>query len=174
MTRTPVQRVTADELRAELAKAGGPRKRKASGATARQLPTSAGVPGWGDWELTLEVPGNPVAWARTEDSVHGGRFNPKRVTDAEKMIGALARYQMGNRLPLNGPVEIWFWFYRATRHRVDGSNLQKLVEDGFTGVVWCDDNQAKDWHGHVRLDPANPRTLIRVRPGPPDAWEDWG
>lgn len=145
---------------------------KARGATAAMLPRDSGVPDWDGWELTFLIRGDPVPWARAGDGKHG-RYTPTKQRNALKTVTALALYAMGGRKPLNGPVEIWLWFYRRNRTVADGSNLQKLVEDALTGVAWCDDRQVKDWHGHVRLDPANPRTVVRVRPGPEDALADW-
>lgn len=165
--------------RVDLATPAGRRKvqaaiapSKARGATAAMLPRAAGVADWGSWELVLDIAGDPVPWARAGDGKHG-RYTPHKQRNAEAVIRQAAVYAIGSHKPLNGPVEIWMWFYRRTRTVADGSNLQKLVEDALTGVAWCDDRQVKDWHGHVRLDPGRPRTLIRVRPGPDDAQTDW-
>lgn len=150
---------------------GGPSR--SHGATAAKLPKTMGVADWGGWELVFEVPGDPVPWARPKEAKHG-RFTATKQRDAGLHVQQLVIYAMGPRRPLAGPVEVFLWFYRRTRVVADGSNLQKLVEDALIGHAVCDDDQIKDWHGHVRLDPDRPRTLVRVRPGPDDAVTDWG
>ena len=66
----------------------------------------------------------------------------------------------GCHTPVRGPMALELAFFRSTRHRVDGSNLQKAVDDGFNRVVWHDDSQVVEWHGTLGFDKDNPRTEV--------------
>ena len=144
----------------------------ASATASRRRPVLPSTPDWGGWELTFMVPGQPQPWQRA--GTHGGRrFTPRETADAEALVASYAALALRGRLPLSGPVELSLWFYRANRVRCDLDNLEKLVKDALNKVAWLDDSQVTDVAKVKRVDPANPRTVVRVRPAPEAAMESW-
>lgn len=144
----------------------------ASTVKRRRAAEGLAVADWGGWELTFLVPGQPQPWQRA--GTHGGRrFTPRATAEAEQLVASYASIALGPRRPLGGPVELSLWFYRANRVRCDLDNLEKLVKDALNGVAWLDDSQVTDVAKVKRVDPANPRTVVRVRPAPTAALESW-
>lgn len=137
-----------------------------------KAPRPPSTASWDGWELLVTVPGQPQPWQRA--GTHGThRFTPAATANAEHEIGMVARFALGARLPLSCPVELHCWFYRANLVRCDLDNLEKLVKDALNGVAWLDDSQVTDAAKIKRVDRANPRTVIRVRPAPADAAANW-
>ncbi|GEP09851.1 RusA family crossover junction endodeoxyribonuclease [Methylobacterium gnaphalii] len=84
------------------------------------------------------------------------RFTPKRQRDFMALAKLAAHQAMGNRPPLEGPVELcveavflypkgWSTKKRAAHtwklSRPDLSNIEKLVEDSLNEIVFLDDSQ---------------------------------
>jgi len=105
--------------------------------------------------------GEPVPWARA------GRFGkitftPKKVKDAEKMIGLACRSAMHGRKPSKAMISMVISFYRGTKRRVDIDNLIKLVLDGLNSVAWVDDAQVMHLTAIKVLGDSNPRTIVQI------------
>lgn len=142
---------------------------------ARPKAAKVAVPSTADWdgfELTFVVPGKPQAWQRPGGGT-GRRFTEHATRDAEKVVGQYAALALGRRLPLSCSVELGLWFYLPDRRARDLDNLEKLVKDALNGIAWLDDRQVTDTAKLKRVDPANPRTIVRVRPAAADAQASW-
>lgn len=69
-------------------------------------------------------------------------------------------------LPISTPVNVCFIFYRATRHRVDLSNLYELPQDALQKAGILENDSLIESHdgSRKRYDPENPRTEITITP----------
>lgn len=104
--------------------------------------------------LRIEIPGEPVAFARSR---HNGKFHftPAKQRTAMEIIRYEAHQAMEHRPLLTGPLRLeavftyawpasWSAKKRATngafkRSRPDASNLVKLCEDALNQIAWQDD-----------------------------------
>jgi Holliday junction resolvase RusA-like endonuclease len=129
--------------------------------------------------VTFVVPGRPRG-KQVARVTRRGNYMPDQTTDEMEAIGWIASAAMEGRAPFPGPVELRFcawvpvpasWSKRmrekALSHnalpvaRPDGSNYQKLLEDGLNGIVWIDDSQVVNWFGFKRFS-ADPRLVVTV------------
>ena len=124
--------------------------------------------------LRFTVPGEPRGWARARTS--GARFFTDNKTRSEKQAVASWAIEAGARI-INGPVLLVIRAYvgiprSASKKRQaamlegreipckkpDFDNIQKLIGDALTGVVWSDDVQVSDaifskrWSDRPRLE----------------------
>lgn len=128
--------------------------------------------------LTLTVFGDPVPKGRPRAS---GQhiYTPRSTVEAEERIRALVRAAYGPAAPVAGPVGVDVTFYLATRRKIDGDNLLKLVTDALqrgrrpAGGVILDDAQIEEWRCRLfrRAAGQEPRTEIRVYELEPSAGE---
>ena len=120
-------------------------------------------------ELRIVVPRVPpsgnhyktyrIATAQTGKSFVHWYHTPQ----AEEWWAHVARAAAGRQL-IADSYEIHFIVYRETLHNTDVDNYSKCIFDGLTKAkVISDDKYVDDFHGHRRLDRANPRTVILVR-----------
>lgn len=99
--------------------------------------------------LRVTVPGEPVPKARPR-VVDGHTYTPSRTKQAEERLQWAFRQALPpGFVPTTEPVVLVVEFYRESKRRVDGDNLQKLVQDAMNGIVVADDSQIKMWGGKV-------------------------
>lgn len=111
--------------------------------------------------LEFVVDGNPRPWERA-GSNGTRRYTPTATTGYEGAVAWEAKKAMGALRAVAAELVVDVWFYRNSSRRCDGDNLLKAVFDGLIGIVWEDDSQVVDFHGHKRVDRARPRTEVRV------------
>ena len=114
-------------------------------------------------KVKFTIPGEPIAQGRPRFSTHGGfarAYDPKKSRDGKSVVKLCARdavEESGITEPLNGPLVMKIQFgiplpksaYRkrtpVTRawrtKKPDLDNLDKLVKDACSGVIYLDDNQ---------------------------------
>ena len=113
-------------------------------------------------EITVVIPGEPVAQGRPKFSTFGGfprAYDPKKSKDAKQSIKFFVADAMRkqNAKVLEGPIMLYAQFgiklpvsqerKRTPRPRVwrtkkpDLDNLIKLIKDACSGVAFLDDNQ---------------------------------
>lgn len=52
--------------------------------------------------------------------------------------------------------------FRGTRQRSDIDNIQKVIADAGTGVLWKDDSQIVEQYGRIFLEDSSPRVLLYI------------
>lgn len=116
--------------------------------------------------IKINVPGVPVPQARPRFTRTGRVYEPAKCKAYKAVIAAAARAAMRGKEPLAGPVVVGCHFFlpipkgwsKAKKEdaldgvsrplkRPDGDNLEKLVWDALTGIVWADDSQIVQWSG---------------------------
>lgn len=108
--------------------------------------------------------GDPVPKGRPRVTRQGHAYTPKRTRDAEEQA-VLALRPYGNAPGIvaidDGPVVFVSRFYRKTRRRCDGDNLQKLLLDAsMKAGLFGDDSQVTASVILVEHDPEDPRTEL--------------
>lgn len=122
-----------------------------------------------DYVFALIHYGDPVPKARPRSATGKATYTPRRTRDAETALRA-AIDAAAPAEPLDVPVGMELVFHRATRRRVDGDNLAKLVTDCLqrgrrdTGGVVTDDFLIRRWEidVHLAAPGEQPRTEVRV------------
>lgn len=106
-------------------------------------------------QISISIPGEPVAFARAR-SKGKQRFNPRKQADYMTAARHFAAMAMRGRPLFAGPVEMEVdavfippasWSkkkreaatWKATKS--DLSNILKLLEDSFNGIIYADDAQ---------------------------------
>ena len=111
-----------------------------------------------------------------------GNYTPKQTANELEAVRYIASAAMQGRPPLEGPLELRMCAYRPVPaswsskereralaglvlpiSRPDGSNYQKLLEDGCNHIVWHDDSQITRWQGW-KLYSDTPRLSVEVIP----------
>lgn len=105
-------------------------------------------------KFTLFISGQPVPKGRPRMSRYGGVYTPKRTQEAEENIAsvvALAMRKQGITEPFDGPckIEVRFYMRRSSKNkntvfntqRPDLDNLEKLLLDACSNMLWYDDSQ---------------------------------
>ena len=113
-------------------------------------------------EITVTIPGEPVAQGRPRFSTHGGfprAYDPKTSKEGKQSVRFFVANQMekDDLLPLEGPIMLHAQFgiklptsqerKRSPKPRIwrtkkpDLDNLIKLVKDACSGIAFLDDNQ---------------------------------
>jgi crossover junction endodeoxyribonuclease RusA len=140
----------------------GDRSRGVDGGGAAPRPPAGGTA-----LIRFEVPGipKPKARPRVVRSKHTGKvhaFTPEETLRFERLVAMCAR-TAGAR-PVAGRVVLQLGFYlpKLTRRSDDVDNLCKSVLDGLNGVAFEDDSQVDHLFASRYVDPANPRTVVRV------------
>lgn len=67
----------------------------------------------------------------------------------------------GNDL-ITKPVVVSIWYYFKTKYRRDLENMNKLVLDALTGIVYKDDSQIDELHLYRRYDKKRPHIKIEI------------
>ena len=102
------------------------------------------VPGRAEPERKRQVP--------PRGAFRGARVDTPKARDYKARIALCARDAMGYRAPFDGPLRLeWVEYRQRTStyrksdrypfRRPDCTNIQKLLEDAMTGIVWRDDAQ---------------------------------
>lgn len=92
--------------------------------------------------LTIIVPGRPVPKARPRVTSHG-TYTPQRTQAHTEWVQAHAREVMAGSPPLTGPIQVMVFHYLKgdPTKRPDLLNLDMLVADALSGIVYQDDSQ---------------------------------
>ena len=133
--------------------------------------------------IQFEIAGEPVpyreraAFAKNKKFIYS--YRPKNVIDAGKYAKIEAERAMGVKAPFTGAVALNAIFFMpipaswskkekaAALNRFhivkpDRTNLTKLLEDAFKGVIWADDSEV--CAGQIYKVYSNkPRTLVQVQ-----------
>jgi Holliday junction resolvase RusA-like endonuclease len=131
--------------------------------------------------ISFVIPGTPRG-KQVARVTRFGNYTPKQTADELEAVRYIASAAMHGRPPLDGPVELRICAYRAIPtsfskrqreralagqvlpiSRPDGSNYQKLLEDGCNQIVWRDDSQVVRWQGW-KLYSDTPRLSVEVIP----------
>lgn len=135
----------------------------------------------GQWPIYIELAGPPRGKERVKTASDGHSYTPERTVAFEGRLAHAAALVMGERIPLDGPLELDVrmympvprsksnkWKADAIAGRIrptvkpDWDNGGKLT-DALNRIVWIDDTQIVD--GRVRkFYSERPRTEVRVRP----------
>ena len=129
--------------------------------------------------IKINVPGVPVPQARPRFTRSGHVYEPTKCKDYKAVVSIAARAAMKGKEPITGPVVVYCRFIfpvpkgwtKAKKKeamggvsrplkRPDGDNLEKLVWDALTGIVWSDDAQIVQWAGAKWY--GNPETVVKV------------
>jgi Holliday junction resolvase RusA-like endonuclease len=83
--------------------------------------------------------------------------------EAKAWLGAVAMIAAGRKIR-GASLEVQYIVFMPDRRRSDVDNFAKCIFDALTkcGAIE-DDRFVDDFHGHRRLDPTNPRTVIVVK-----------
>lgn len=129
--------------------------------------------------IKINVPGVPVPQARPRFTRGGYVYEPSKCKDYKAVVAAAARAAMRGKTPITGPVYVYCDFVmpipkgwsKAKKEdalngaiqplkRPDGDNLEKLIWDALTGIVWSDDAQIVQWAGAKWY--GEPETVVKV------------
>lgn len=109
--------------------------------------------------LNVILPGDPVALQRHQ-MLGKMAFTPEKSRMAKNTLA----WQVRCAAPKIRPTSAWLGvqiIFTTRNMKQDGDNLEKLVWDALTGLVWFDDSQIVEWTGKkVR---AAPRTQGSTR-----------
>lgn len=120
-------------------------------------------------DLRIVVPGVPPSGNhyktyRIVPAGKGRSFVQWYHTPKAKAWWELVAAAANGRSMLAMSYQVHFIVYRETLRNVDVDNYTKCIFDALTRArVITDDKNIDDFHGHRRLDRANPRTVILVR-----------
>lgn len=129
--------------------------------------------------IEFAVDGVPVPQARPRFTKSGHVYEPTKCKDYKEVVSIAARAAMRGKKPITGPVYVHCKFIfpipkgwtKAKKKdaldgvirplkRPDGDNLEKLVWDSLTGIVWTDDAQIVAWSGDKWY--GEPETVVKV------------
>ncbi len=133
--------------------------------------------------VTIVLPGDPVAFARTRTNSSGTRFNPKK----QQRYAFAARWQaiiaMGSRPPFDCAVrmdlEAQFgiaasWPQKKKDAALVGdirpvkvpdlTNIAKIIEDAFNHIIYKDDAQIVEYGVLRKVYSTTPQVIITVQP----------
>ena len=129
--------------------------------------------------IKINVPGVPVPQARPRFTRTGHAYETAKCKAYKAVVAAAERAAMKGKEPITGPVLVVCQFFlpipkgwvKAKRKdalddvirplkRPDGDNLEKLIWDALTGIVWSDDAQIVQWAGAKWY--GNPETVVKV------------
>ena len=65
--------------------------------------------------------------------------------------------------PLDGDLEVSYYYYFNDLKRRDHLNFQKILNDHLSQIVWKDDRQIKISHHYTCLDKDNPRIELIIK-----------
>lgn len=130
--------------------------------------------------IKFSVPGTPIPQARPRFTRTGHVYEPPKCKAYKAIVAAAARAAMRGKKPISGPVYVHCKFFFAVQkswprdkredaiygdfpmiRKPDGDNLEKIVWDALTGIVWKDDAQVNVWTGEKRFGD-EPRLVVTV------------
>lgn len=121
--------------------------------------------------IVIIVPGEPVPKARARVPHGGHAFTPQRTKDYETHIGECS---LGPRLAAvvtgRWPDAAHEWSVvvrvfeepRATAHRGDLDNYEKIVLDALQGIIWENDVQIRAMTSSIVRDAVTPSIVIEL------------
>lgn len=132
--------------------------------------------------FSITIPGKPIPKARPRFCRMGSHVKTfDSQSESNKIIRMLIRQQMGNRLPLEGALEVDAVFFmpipKGTSKKKSGlmrsgeikhvkrgdiDNYLKAVMDNMLAIVYNDDSQIYKLSGIKKYD-TNPRTEITIK-----------
>lgn len=111
--------------------------------------------------LVFDIQGKPHAQARARRTREAGTRMVKPDRVEEQAIGWQMRAQYRGA-PLRCRIAIFAAYFVPDRRKIDGSNMQKAIEDAGNRLVWWDDSQIDLWHGERMIDADCPRVVLAV------------
>ncbi|MFN3658182.1 MAG: RusA family crossover junction endodeoxyribonuclease [Pseudolabrys sp.] len=116
--------------------------------------------------MTLTLSGEPKSTQTIYRATCRGRFPTTYMTAEGKALKEQYYYEVKSqwRGPvLQGDITVTVRFFFANKRRRDLDNMNKLVLDSLTGIVYEDDSQIAELHLHRGYDAQRPRTEITVQ-----------
>jgi Holliday junction resolvase RusA-like endonuclease len=114
-------------------------------------------------DLSITVPGDPIATARPRHGKSGHTFIPTRSTDYQDVVALLVR-QAAPARDLECPFRVYVDFYCSDYHRKDLDNLLKSIMDGITkSRLWVDDSQVQQLAAQVFRGQGNARAEVHIQ-----------
>lgn len=130
--------------------------------------------------ISFTVPGSIVPWARTGGGKSAMRFTPKKQRDYGNVLRDAARRAMGDRPPVDEPVEMRIIAVysppksrsRRDREKVsagfkgskpDADNIQKILKDNLNKIVFTDDARVAVCHT-AKIYGTRPELRVSVHP----------
>jgi Holliday junction resolvase RusA-like endonuclease len=135
--------------------------------------------------ITISLAGVPQGKGRARAFLRGGHishYTPEKTRSYEGMVRTAAMLEMGNRQPIEGPVEFVMravfpvpssWSLRKQQHALTGEikpakkpdldNIAKAWNDALNGVAYADDSQIVRMTLEKRYGQA-PLVVCTVRP----------
>lgn len=127
----------------------------------------------------LDIPFATIAKERARFSARSGTFyTPSATRNMTNAIALLAKVQMQGKPPLHTPLGMVIHYAmplpdsireseraamegRFAKGKPDLTNLTKLIEDAFNGIVYTDDSLIVDQR-HLKRYSANPHVRVRL------------
>lgn len=113
----------------------------------------------------ITLKGDPKSTQHIYRAACRGRFPTMYMTAEGKAIKDVYKWEAKSQwrgAPLKGDVLVKMVFYFKTKRRRDLDNMNKLIFDALSGIVYDDDSQICELIQKKAYDPANPRIVIEA------------
>ncbi len=114
--------------------------------------------------ITFEVPGKPEPKGRARVTSRG-TYTPEKTKTYTEWVQAYARQAMQGREPMKGDVMLCvnYWLSKLVWKQDDVPNLDMLICDALSNIVYEDDCQIDVLVVTRGVDPQNPRVIIMAK-----------
>jgi crossover junction endodeoxyribonuclease RusA len=112
--------------------------------------------------VEFTVPGPPVSKARPRLGRNGNTYTPSKTVRGEGHVQECCFVANPRLRPQPGRFRLYVDFYLPGGASRDVDNLQKLVQDALSGIVWIDDRYLAEVRARMEWFAAQPRTEILI------------